>query len=254
MKNEFVIVRTMRCREYAKIVILSLAVALVSGCGVEADTSLIQPDSTSVISVDSSTVEATTVPAETATPTGPSTISNLGEFVTKYGYHQDCAEGTLLEIPKLGVYSQVCEQFVPIGTNMPDPYGPADVALYDLSQWSRLGGTPGSGENAIFAGHVDYNATVAYAGVRYRGPGVFQNLRFLTEGDLVKVHVDGEIYEYEVVWQRELDASADSWREMWSADVPVESITIYTCGGEFDAGTRTYSQRLVVRAERRDQS
>ncbi len=254
MKSGFVSFLTIRGREYVRVLTLSLAVALASGCGMEADTSLIQPDATSVISVGSGTVEVTSVPTETATQAGPTTISNLGEFVTKYGYHQDCAEGTLLEIPKLGVYSQVCEQFVPIGTNMPNPFGPADVALYDLSQWSRLGGTPGSGENAIFAGHVDYNATVAYAGVRYRGPGVFQNLRFLAEGDLVKVHVDGEIYEYEVVWQRELDASSDSWREMWSADVPVESITIYTCGGDFDATARTYSQRLVIRAERRDQS
>ena len=52
-----------------------------------------------------------------------------------------------------------------------------------------------------------------------------------------------------MIWRPAFDADVENWREAWTADVPVESVTLYTCGGTFDAESREYSDRLVVRAQ-----
>ena len=43
---------------------------------------------------------------------------------------------------------------------------------------------PGGGNNAIFSGHVDYFAPVAWADAIFRGRGVFFNLNVLSPGDV----------------------------------------------------------------------
>lgn len=223
---------------------------IFSACTIETDTSLVQPNSNSVVAVGSSnSIQTTPTAAGDSTEVASDESLDLEQFTSLYGYHSDCDNSARLEIKSLGVSATICNHFVPIGTNMPNPYGPADVAMYDLTQWNRLGGTPGSGGNTILAGHVDYNATVQYAGAYYRGPGIFQNLRFLSQGDRIEIHTDERVYIYEVIWRRAFDADVENWREAWTADVPVESVTLYTCGGTFDAESREYSDRLVVRAQ-----
>ena len=231
-------------------VVLLISILLSSACTIETDTSLVQPNSNSVVAVGSSNSTQT---SSTPSPDNTEVVSegslDLEQFTSRYGYHSNCDKNVRLEIKSLGVNATVCNRFVPIGSNMPNPYGPADVAMYDLTQWNRLGGMPGSGGNTILAGHVDYNATVPYADVYYRGPGVFENLRFLSQGDRIEIHTDDGVYIYEVIWRRAFDAEGENWRDAWTADVPVESVTLYTCGGTFDAETRQYSDRLVVRAQ-----
>ena len=244
-------------KEHKSLIRLSGAVLFVlvffmifSACTIETDTSLVQPNSNSVVAVGSSnSIQTTPTAAGDGTEVASDESLDLERFTSLYGYHSDCDKSTRLEIKSLGVSATICNHFVPIGTNMPNPYGPADVAMYDLTQWNRLGGTPGSGNNTILAGHVDYNATVPYAGAHYRGPGIFQNLRFLSQGDRIEIHTDERVYVYEVIWRRAFDADVENWREAWTADVPVESVTLYTCGGTFDAESRKYSDRLVVRAQ-----
>jgi hypothetical protein len=156
-----------------------------------------------------------------------------------------------LRVPSLGINA-------PVGAHhlngdepeLPSPYGPADIAWYDLSAWHRLGGAPGAGGNAIFSGHVDYHANVPYAGIRYRGPAVFAELPKLRQGDLVEIDYQGQTLRYAVTWQRQLAADHADWGEIFSADVPVDSVTLFTCGGDFDPTTKRYDDRIVVRAER----
>ena len=231
-------------------VVLLVSILLSWACTLETDTSLVQPNSNSVVAVGSSnsTQTISTLAADNTEVASEGSL-DLEQFTSRYGYHSDCDEDVRLEIESLGVSATICNRFVPIGSNMPNPYGPADVAMYDLTQWNRLGGTPGSGGNTILAGHVDYNATVPYAGAYYRGPGVFQNLRFLSQGDRIEIHTDDRVYVYEVIWRRAFDVAVENWRDAWTADVPVESLTLYTCGGTFDVESREYSDRLVVRAQ-----
>lgn len=183
-------------------------------------------------------------------PASPSTLTSLQAFIENYGYP---ASATLarLRIPRLGIEGQVGPKVVgDADAVMPDPDGPADIVWYDMSAWAGLGGEPGAGGNAIFGGHVDYNGQVPYAAITYRGLGVFKNLVTLGPGDLIEIEYRGETLSYAVVWSRQVDSVATDWEEIWSSDVGVDSITLFTCGGAFDAASRSYADRIVVRAER----
>jgi LPXTG-site transpeptidase (sortase) family protein len=154
-----------------------------------------------------------------------------------------------IRIPKLDVVSPVGSSYVDGGT-MDVPEGPATAFWYDLSAWEGYGGVPGEGKNAIFSGHVDIASYLPYADATYVGLGVFSKLSLLTTGDRIFVDYNGETLEYQVVWQRQIAADSDGWGEIWSSDVSVDSITLYTCGGKFDVSSASYSDRLVLRAER----
>ncbi|MDA0302090.1 MAG: class F sortase [Chloroflexi bacterium] len=196
------------------------------------------------------TPTATPEPTETATEAvaAEPTVTSLGALISEYGYPAD-ASFARVRIPVLGVDARVASRYVGGDGVMPNPSGPADIVWYDLSAWSGMGGAPGGGGNAVFSGHVDYNARIGYADVRYRGPGVFRDLGRLSDGDIIEVDYNGGTLRYAVVWVRQLHASADDWAPIWR-NSGVDSVTLYTCGGEFDTVARQYSDRVVVRAER----
>jgi len=79
---------------------------------------------------------------------------------------------------------------------------------------------------------------------------VFSSLNTLSPGDRIFVDYNGETLEYQVVWQRQIAAASNEWGDIWSSDVAVDSITLYTCGGEFDVSSASYIDRVVLRAER----
>ena len=218
--------------------------------------------SSTVSSTASSTASSTQTPQRTASatisaspspiPTAPLAVIDLNDFIADYGY-PPTATYAQIKIERIGVNAFVFARAVNHGQTMPDPYGPADVIWYDLSAWGgTLGGSPGVG-NAIFAGHYDYAAWVPYAGVRY-GPAwsVFVNLRNLIVGDVIEIDKDNVNYRYVVsqVWNVGPEKGTEFWERMWSSDVLVDSVTLYTCGGVFDKTTGEYPRRTVVRAER----
>ena len=89
-----------------------------------------------------------------------------------------------------------------------------------------------------------------YADATCIGRGVFSNLDELATGDRIFMDYNGETLKHQVVWQRQIAANSDEWGEIWSSDVSVDSITVYTCGGKFDVSSASYIDRLVLRAER----
>ncbi|HLZ72236.1 MAG TPA: class F sortase [Dehalococcoidia bacterium] len=118
---------------------------------------------------------------------------------------------------------------------MEDPNSWNDVVWYNFS------GRPGfgSGNNAVFAGHVDY--------IRH-GPAVFWDLSKLKPGDAVDVVLgDGTDYTYRVTSMAVYGAN-DAPVDAIIGPTSTESVTLITCNGTFAAGE--YNNRLVVRAER----
>jgi LPXTG-site transpeptidase (sortase) family protein len=186
--------------------------------------------------------------AESEPEAGGERIGSLSKLRELYGEAPDATVGRV-RIPVLGIDAPLGERPVD-GEELPRPTGPGDVVWYDLSGWSGLGGVPGGGTNAVFSGHVDYFGTVPWADVTYRGPGVFKDLGLLSPGDVIEIEVCGETYEYAVVWLDQVSAAEGDWGTILSSEVPAESVTLVTCGGAFDADTRTYEDRVVVRAER----
>lgn len=115
------------------------------------------------------------------------------------------------------------------------PDGPEDVAWYSFTA------RPGMDGNAVLSGHLDY---------RNYGTAVFWRLRELREGDTIEVRLDdGSVLRYRVALKVSYDARMAPVPEILGPTIK-EVVTLITCGGTFDSGSRNYSHRLVVRAER----
>jgi len=140
-----------------------------------------------------------------------------------------------LLIPAIGVDAPVSVKGVRPDAVMDVPDGPEDVAWYNFTA------RPGTGGNAVLSGHLDY---------RNYGAAVFWRLKELGEGDIVEVRLaDGSVLRYQVSLKLSYDARMAPVSEI-VGPTSREVVTLITCGGTFDSGSRNYSDRLVVRAER----
>ena len=140
-----------------------------------------------------------------------------------------------LLIPAIGVDAPVSVKGVQPDAVMDVPDGPEDVAWYNFTA------RPGTGGNAVLSGHLDY---------RNYGAAVFWRLKELGEGDIVEVRLaDGSVLRYQVSLKLSYDARMAPVSEI-VGPTSREVVTLITCGGTFDSGSRNYSDRLVVRAER----
>lgn len=143
--------------------------------------------------------------------------------------------GQRLIIPSINVNAEFSYKEVPSSGVMPNPNGPTDVAYYDFGLHPCCGGLPGKGGNVVLAGHVDY--------INY-GPAVFWDLHNLKLGDRVQIQLeDGRIVEYAIEFNKYIDVGDADWSAIVSSTAE-ESITLITCGGEFEAGH--YDQRQII--------
>ena len=118
---------------------------------------------------------------------------------------------------------------------MQDPTGPFVVAWY--KETGRLG-VPD--ENVVVAAHVDYWDV---------GAAVFYNIRNLAEGDIVDMTgEDSIVYRYLVEWQELYDANNAPIEDI-VGPTDETSLTMITCGGQFDYQTGEYISRTVVRCK-----
>jgi LPXTG-site transpeptidase (sortase) family protein len=140
-----------------------------------------------------------------------------------------------LLIPAIGVDAPITVKGLLPDAVMDVPDGPEDVAWYNFTA------RPGMAGNAVLSGHLDYH--------NY-GAAVFWRLKDLREGDIVEVRLaDGSVLRYRVSLKFSYDARMAPVTEI-VGPTSKEVVTFITCGGTFDSGSRNYSQRLVVRAER----
>ncbi len=140
-----------------------------------------------------------------------------------------------IQIDKAAVDAEV-EQNQIVDGLMLDPSGPWVVSWYE--ETGRLGAQ----DNAVMAGHLDYWDV---------GPAVFYNLGVLQEGD--EIHVTGDsddVFTYQVEWGRLYQLEELNSAVIGEIVGPTQqpSLTLITCGGEFDPETGQYLSRYVVRA------
>jgi hypothetical protein len=122
-----------------------------------------------------------------------------------------------------------------VDNRMADPTGPWVVAWYPTTSG------PGGEDNIVMSGHVDYWDV---------GPAVFWSIRDLPQGTLFTVITDrNESYVYRVEWIQEFQASGLDQATMSeiSGRKDSETLTLITCGGEFDQAKGEYLSRMVVR-------
>lgn len=176
------------------------------------------------------------------------TIKDLNQLRQQYGDPADATYGRIL-IPSIHLDAPIGARIVGADGQMPDPTGPSDVVWYDFQRMPGFGGVPGTGHNAVFAGHVDRAAYLDYAGVNYIGAGIFYSLSELDRGDTITIEVGGKSYRYIVAWVQDVKTESE-WGEYLASDVGIDSITLVTCGGDFDAAKHAYTKRTLVRATR----
>jgi sortase (surface protein transpeptidase) len=189
---------------------------------------------------------ATVTPA--VTPTPDLVVRSLKQLRAEHGESPDATHGRL-RIPALGIDAPLGIRTVGKDGVLTNPTGPDDVVWYDLSIWDGLGGSPGEGGNAIFAGHVDQTAWLDWASVQYAGLGVFFFLDNLTPGQQITIEMNDHTHIYVVQWIRSLETESDEWAEIYGPDHSGnDAITLITCGGDYDAEEKSYALRIVVRA------
>ncbi len=141
-----------------------------------------------------------------------------------------------IQIDKAAVDAPV-EKIDIVNGVMQNPTGPWVVSWYQ-----ELPGL-GSGSNIVMAGHVDYWDV---------GPAVFANLETLAPGDVIRVAgEDNKTYSYKVDYLKTYNLAGLTEKTIQTEIVgptKQESLTLITCGGEFDYAAGEYLSRMVVRA------
>jgi hypothetical protein len=112
---------------------------------------------------------------------------------------------------------------------------PADASVV---AWYQYGPAPGQAGSAVLAGHVDWHGV----------PGIFFTLRALEPGDPVTIDMsDGSTLGFHVVDSRMVDKPELPRTEVF-ARTGSPTLTLVTCGGQFDSSTHHYLSNVVVTA------
>ena len=186
----------------------------------------------------------------TGQPTIEATIDLARPTVVADNNPTSVGDGDKLVITKFGVEAPLTLKTVGLDGVMPNPNGPDDVAIYDFSAWPGKGGAPGKGGNAIFSGHVDSGRVACKNGsVPPPCQAVFWDINGLRNGDEIEIHLGGTVNRYRVSSNQPINANSGPWDQIVSSTAQ-ESITLITCGGDFNRETREYNNRQVVTAVR----
>jgi LPXTG-site transpeptidase (sortase) family protein len=183
-------------------------------------------------------------PVGTPLATGEAPLQNAPQLTS-------LGAGDRLVISKYGVNAPLTYKTVGPDGQMPNPNGADDVAYYNFSGFAPgFGGAPGQGGNSVFAGHVDSGRTPCKNGtIPPPCEAVFWDIGKLTVGDEIDVVVGGNTFKYRVASNAPVHAETGDWESIVAARAQ-ESITLITCGGDFNPTTREYSHRQVVVALR----
>ncbi|GAB7190865.1 hypothetical protein NUM3379_15720 [Kineococcus sp. NUM-3379] len=106
--------------------------------------------------------------------------------------------------------------------------------------WYRWGPVPGAPGSAVLAGHVDTYAD---------GPGALFDLARAGRGDVVRIrYADGSERRFGITARESFPKDRLPAADLFRRTGPARLVLV-TCGGDWDAAQRTYSDNVVVVAE-----
>jgi LPXTG-site transpeptidase (sortase) family protein len=138
-------------------------------------------------------------------------------------------------VPSLGIDAPIVTLGIDPNGTMQSPNTPTDVAWYSFSA------RPGERSNVVMSGHFDYIN---------HGPAVFYRLKEARQAEEVRLVLeDGSIARYRVF---EVTSYEEATAPVLDIVGPTdrEVVTLITCDGSFDPQSREYDKRIVLRAER----
>ena len=156
-------------------------------------------------------------------------------------YHAEAPEQPKrIQVPKLKLDAPIATfSFKDVGKDgaLPTPKDAEEVAWYDFT------GRAGEANNAVFAGHVDWNGRSA----------VFARIKELVNGDqIVLVGDRGTRFTYEVLGcddvECHLPVSTRTDVDEFLGSSAFAHLTMITCEGQWDTIKKDYSHRRIVRA------
>ena len=219
--------------------IILVVVALGSGGGDDNQTAVGDDDTQHAGLATSEPTPIGTLVLDRPTPTG------VVENPTSVG------AGDRVRIANANVDAPLTLRKVGLDGQMPDPEGSDDLAIYDFSAWPGKGGAPGKGGNTVLAGHVDSGRKACKNGtIPPPCQAVLWDLSKLKLGDEITINYGGQTFTYVVASNQPVSATNGPWDQIVSSTAQ-ESITIITCGGDFNRATGEYSNRQVMTATRK---
>jgi LPXTG-site transpeptidase (sortase) family protein len=139
-----------------------------------------------------------------------------------------------IEIESIGVSAAV-ETLEIVEGAFQEPTSAEQVAWYKDTSWL------GDEGNIVLAGHLNYWGVPE---------GVFFALDTVAPGSIVEITAEnGTVYRYEVTTVELLPADAASLESV-TAETGGETLTLITCGGDWDPTSQHYLHRTVVQATR----
>jgi sortase (surface protein transpeptidase) len=212
--------------------------ALLSACGGSGKSNS-EPTSvpTHVAEVSSTVVVATQAPTQIPTQAPPPTATVA------------IPTDNRIQIPSIGVDAPLSLKTVVKGEALPNPDGADDAAVYDFSQsYPESGGLPGAG-NTVISGRPRTAKIPCKSGtVPPPCDAVFVDLSKVQIGDKVQVSWDQKAYSYSVSAVCSLPITGNF--DPVVAKTTVERLTLFTVGGTLDQSTHTYSDYVIVVADR----
>jgi LPXTG-site transpeptidase (sortase) family protein len=148
------------------------------------------------------------------------------------------ATGDTFVFRRMGIAAPVNVRRVGPDGALENPAGRDDVVRYDFTGLYGLGGSPGGGGTTVLAGHLDFLPNFQ---------AVFWGLDKARKGDLLEYYrADGMRVPYTVAWIGVLPS--DETLNQYLQSTNPETMVLITCGGDFNATTRNYSDRIIVYA------
>ena len=140
-----------------------------------------------------------------------------------------------LKIPKIGVDAAL--DYVDLTTNgeLGTPKGPASAAWYDR------GPKPGENGSAVIDGHFGYEDNI---------PAVFDNLHDLQKGDSLYVQDDKGATTTFIVSSVQSYSQDQADLEVFHSNDNKAHLNLITCEGTWNEAQKSYSNRLVVFADK----
>ena len=112
------------------------------------------------------------------------------------------------------------------------PRNARDVAWLDQGKWA------GQTNNIVLAGHINWSGQ----------DGSFKRIGELKRGHDIFAKMNGKSWHFKVTWNCTFPRETEYADQiMGYTDVP--SVTLVSCGGEFNRAEGTHEKRIVVRAE-----
>lgn len=140
-----------------------------------------------------------------------------------------------IKIPTINVDAAVEHMGLTAQGALDVPKGPADAAWYDQ------GPRPGEKGNSVISGHFGWKDGL---------PAVFDDLRKLQKGDMVYIEDEkGSITTF-VVRDFRTFAPSEATAEVFNATDSTAHLNLITCNGQWSNAKKSYSQRLVVFADK----